>query len=93
MLCRSLKDLALWAAPTTALSAKLQVWPRRLQAISQWVNLSFRRRQKSSSKLLSDLDYEDDDFSTDGESLFDAPLGLKSFKASDGKAKQDASQP
>ncbi|XP_032088687.1 cingulin-like protein 1 [Thamnophis elegans] len=52
------------------------------------------RRQKSSSKLLSDLDYdEDDDFSTDGGSLFDAPLGLKSFKAGEGKAKQDASLP
>ncbi|XP_034265176.1 cingulin-like protein 1 isoform X1 [Pantherophis guttatus] len=51
------------------------------------------RRQKTSNKLLSDFDYEDDDFSTDGESLFDAPLGLKSFKRSDGKAKEDASQP
>ncbi|KAG8144793.1 hypothetical protein E2320_013219 [Naja naja] len=51
------------------------------------------RRQKTSSKLLSDFDYEDDDFSTDGESLLDAPLGLKAFKHSDGKARKDASQP
>ncbi|XP_058011985.1 cingulin-like protein 1 isoform X2 [Ahaetulla prasina] len=51
------------------------------------------RRQKSSNQLLSDFDFEDDNFSTDGESLFDAPLGLKSFKHSDGKAKEDASQP
>uniref|UniRef100_A0A670ZSV9 Cingulin like 1 n=1 Tax=Pseudonaja textilis TaxID=8673 RepID=A0A670ZSV9_PSETE len=51
------------------------------------------RRQKSSSKLLSDLDYEDDDFSTDGESLLDAPLGLKPFKHSDGQARKDANQP
>lgn len=64
-----------------------------MQAVSQWVNVSFRRRQKTSSKLLSDFDYEDDGFSTDGESLFDAPLGLKSFKHSDSKAKKDASQP
>ncbi|XP_026537848.1 LOW QUALITY PROTEIN: cingulin-like protein 1 [Notechis scutatus] len=49
------------------------------------------RRQKTSSKLLSDFDYEDDeDFSTDGESLLDAPLGLKSFKHSDGQARKDA---
>uniref|UniRef100_A0A8C5SWM9 Cingulin like 1 n=1 Tax=Laticauda laticaudata TaxID=8630 RepID=A0A8C5SWM9_LATLA len=51
------------------------------------------RRQKTSSKLLSDFDDEDDDFSTDGESLLDAPLGLKLFKHSDGKARKDASQP
>ncbi|KAM3828359.1 cingulin-like protein 1 isoform 3-T5 [Vipera latastei] len=51
------------------------------------------RRQKTSSKLLSDFDYEDDGFSTDGESFFDAPLGLKSFKHSDSKAKKDASWP
>ncbi|ETE73037.1 Cingulin-like protein 1, partial [Ophiophagus hannah] len=49
--------------------------------------------QKTSNKLLSDFDYEDDDFSTDGESLLDAPLGLKPFKHSDGKARKDASQP
>ncbi|XP_039195918.1 cingulin-like protein 1 isoform X3 [Crotalus tigris] len=51
------------------------------------------RRQKTSSKLLSDFDCEDDGFSTDVESLFDAPLGLTSFKHSNSKAKRDASQP
>ncbi|XP_042327290.1 cingulin-like protein 1 isoform X1 [Sceloporus undulatus] len=38
------------------------------------------RRKKTSSKMLSDLDDEDDDFSTDGESLYEAPSGFKFLK-------------
>ncbi|XP_007440115.1 cingulin-like protein 1 isoform X1 [Python bivittatus] len=42
------------------------------------------RRKTASRKLLSDL--EDDDLSTDGESLHDAPSGFKSLRHSDSKA-------
>ncbi|XP_063170603.1 cingulin-like protein 1 isoform X2 [Candoia aspera] len=50
---------------------------RQLNAIRQDL-----RRKKTSSKLLSDFDCEDDDLSTDGESLYDAPLGFRSLKQS-----------
>ncbi|XP_044294639.1 cingulin-like protein 1 isoform X2 [Varanus komodoensis] len=44
------------------------------------------RRKKTSSKLLSDLDDDDDDFSTDGESLYEAPSGFKFLRDSDTKS-------
>ncbi|XP_062819481.1 cingulin-like protein 1 isoform X2 [Anolis carolinensis] len=43
-------------------------------------------RKKTSSKMLSDLDDEDDDFSTDGESLYEAPSGFKFLKDDDIKS-------
>uniref|UniRef100_A0A8C0GKD3 Cingulin like 1 n=1 Tax=Chelonoidis abingdonii TaxID=106734 RepID=A0A8C0GKD3_CHEAB len=44
------------------------------------------RRKKSPSKVLTDLDDDDDDFSTDGESLYEAPSGCKSSKDNDTKS-------
>nr|XP_020640447.1 cingulin-like protein 1 [Pogona vitticeps]XP_020640448.1 cingulin-like protein 1 [Pogona vitticeps]XP_020640449.1 cingulin-like protein 1 [Pogona vitticeps] len=44
------------------------------------------RRKKTSSKMLSDLDDDDDDFSTDGESLYEAPSGFKFIKDDDIKS-------
>ncbi|XP_067327289.1 cingulin-like protein 1 isoform X2 [Anolis sagrei] len=44
------------------------------------------RRKKTSCKMLSDLDDEDDDFSTDGESLYEAPSGFKFLKDEDVKS-------
>ncbi|XP_062998914.1 cingulin-like protein 1 isoform X2 [Elgaria multicarinata webbii] len=44
------------------------------------------RRKKASSKMLSDLDDDDDDFSTDGESLYEAPSGFKFLKDDDIKS-------
>ncbi|XP_038275613.1 cingulin-like protein 1 isoform X3 [Dermochelys coriacea] len=50
------------------------------------------RRKKSPSKVLTDLDDDDDeddyddDFSTDGESLYEAPSGHKSSKDNDTKS-------
>ncbi|XP_074862339.1 cingulin-like protein 1 isoform X2 [Carettochelys insculpta] len=44
------------------------------------------RRKKSPSKVLTDLDDDDDDFSVDGESLYEAPSGYKSSKDSDTKS-------
>ncbi|KAJ7311321.1 hypothetical protein JRQ81_006937 [Phrynocephalus forsythii] len=43
------------------------------------------RRKKTSSKMLSDLD-DDDDFSTDGESLYEAPSGFKFIKEDEVKS-------
>ncbi|XP_025066335.1 cingulin-like protein 1 [Alligator sinensis] len=43
------------------------------------------RRKKSPSKILTDFD-EDDDFSTDGESLYEAPSGYKFSKEDDTKS-------
>ncbi|XP_066492136.1 cingulin-like protein 1 isoform X2 [Tiliqua scincoides] len=44
------------------------------------------RHKKTSSKLLSDLDDDDDDFSTDGESLYEASSGFKFIKDDDIKS-------
>ncbi|XP_019359841.1 PREDICTED: cingulin-like protein 1 isoform X3 [Gavialis gangeticus] len=43
------------------------------------------RRKKSPSKILTDFD-EDDDFSTDGDSLYEAPSGYKFSKEDDTKS-------
>ncbi|XP_061450864.1 cingulin-like protein 1 isoform X2 [Rhineura floridana] len=56
----------------------------QLQGQLNAVKKELSRHKKTSSKMLSDLD--EDDFSTDAESLFEAPSGFKFFKDDDIKS-------
>ncbi|XP_032630000.1 cingulin-like protein 1 isoform X1 [Chelonoidis abingdonii] len=58
----------------------------QLQGQLNAVKKELSRRKKSPSKVLTDLDDDDDDFSTDGESLYEAPSGCKSSKDNDTKS-------
>ncbi|XP_053128506.1 cingulin-like protein 1 isoform X2 [Hemicordylus capensis] len=62
----------------------------QLQGQLNAVKKELSRRRKTSSKMLSDLDDEDDedDFSTDGESLYEAPSGFKYVKDDDIKSEK-----
>ncbi|XP_038275615.1 cingulin-like protein 1 isoform X4 [Dermochelys coriacea] len=64
----------------------------QLQGQLNAIKKELSRRKKSPSKVLTDLDDDDDeddyddDFSTDGESLYEAPSGHKSSKDNDTKS-------